>query len=144
MRRTCSLVKKKYRARNSETKLSFLLLSASAVSRYSKQLQLRYSLFCSCQYYQQESDAGAIRIWILEDFFVRFSLSLFPSAIDTFSSFSSDQQGAALSAFLHYTPSRYQHQFKQKKKCSACEERISLFMCQSPPTHTVDIPGFAF
>jgi hypothetical protein len=66
-------LKKKYRERNSETKLSFLLLPASAVSRYSKQLPLSYSLFCSCQYYQQKSDAGAIRIWILKDFFVRFS-----------------------------------------------------------------------
>jgi hypothetical protein len=89
-------------------------------------LQRRYSLFCNCQYYQQQSDAGAIRIWILEDFFCSFlSLSL---SIDTFSSLSSDQQGAALSAFLHYTPSSYQHQFKQKKKCSVCKERISLFM----------------
>lgn len=60
-------------------------------------------------------------------FFLFVSLSLF-LAIDTFSSLSSDQQGAALSAFLHYTPSNYQHQFKQKKKCNACKERISLFM----------------
>jgi hypothetical protein len=67
---------------------------------------------------QQQQEYGYWKI-----FFVRFSLS-----IDTFSSLSSDQQGAALSAFLHYTPSSYQHQFKQKKKCSACKERISLFM----------------
>jgi len=69
---------------------------------------------------QQQQEYGYWKI-----FFVRFSLSL---SIDTFSSLSSDQQGAALSAFLHYTPSSYQHQFKQKKKCSACKERISLFM----------------
>ena len=59
--------------------------------------------------------------------FVSLSLSLIHS-IDTFSSLSSDQQGAALSAFLHYIQFSYQHQFKQKKKCSACKERISLFM----------------
>jgi hypothetical protein len=59
----------------------------------------------------------------IERFFCSFlSLSL---SIDTFSSLSSDQHSRL---FLHYTPSSYQHQFKQKKKCSACKERISLFM----------------
>ncbi len=65
---------------------------------------------------QQQQEYGYWKIFL----FVSLSLS--------FSSLSSDQQGAALSAFLHYTPSSYQHQFKQKKKCSACKERISLFM----------------
>ncbi len=55
----------------------FFSLSASAVSRYSKQFQFSYSLFCSCQYYQHERDVEARNIWILKDFFfVRFSLSL--------------------------------------------------------------------
>ena len=135
MRRTRWLVKKKYRECNNETKLSFLLLSASAVSRYSKQLQRRYSLFCNCQYYQQESDAGAKEYGYWKIFlFVSLSLSTL------FSSLSSDQQGAALSAFLHYTPSSYQHQFKQKKKCSACKERNSLFMLSIVSnTHTQSI-----
>ena len=129
--------KKLYEECNSKTKPSFLLLSTSAVSRYSKQLRLPI-------HYQQENDAEAIRIWILEDFFVCFSLSL--CRYRHF--FSSDQQGAALTAFLHYILFSYRHQFKQKKKDSVRRERNFLFIPSiafDTHTHTVvDIPGFAF
>ncbi len=140
MRRTCWLVKK-YRECNSETKLFFLLLSASTVSRYSKQLQLRYSLFCSCQYYQQESDAGAIRLWILADFFCSF-LSL---SIDTFFiTFIRPARSSTLGFFYitHYSATNTSLN-KRRSAMHVKKEFLSL-CCQSPTTHTVDIPGFAF
>ncbi len=139
MRRTCWLVKK-YRECNSETKLSFLLLSASAVSRYSKQLQLRYSLFCSCQYYQHENDAGAIRIWILEDFFVRFSLSL--STLFHHLHPTSKEQHSRLFYITHH-PATNTSLNKRRSAVHVKKEFLSL-CCQSPTTRTVDIPGFAF
>lgn len=120
MRRKCWLVKSIESAivkRN-----SFLLLSASAVSRYSKQLQLRYSIL-QLPILSTRERCRSNKNMDIERFFLFVSFS-----IDTFSSLSSDQQGAALSAFLHYTSSSYQHQFKQQKKCSARKERISLFM----------------
>lgn len=57
-------------------------------------------------------------------FFVRFSFC--PATLFLHIYAISKEQHSRL--FLHYTPSNDQHQFKQKKKCSACKERNSLFM----------------
>jgi hypothetical protein len=58
-------------------------------------------------------------------FFLFVSLSLYRHFFHHFHPTSKEQHSRL---FLHYTLFSYQHQFKQKKKCNACKERISLFM----------------
>ena len=133
MRRTCWLVKKSIaNAIVKRNSLSLLLSPLSSFCLHLQSVAIANNcdsvtlLLCSCQYYQQHSDAKAIRIWILEDFFVRFSHSLSRNTFFLHIYAISKEQHSRL--FLHYTPSNYQHQFKQKKKCNACKERNSLFM----------------
>jgi hypothetical protein len=60
----------------------------------------------------------------IERFFLFVSLSLYRHFFITFIR---PARSSTLGFFTLHSSS-YQHQFKQKKKCSACKERISLFM----------------
>jgi hypothetical protein len=77
----------------------------------------------------------------IERFF--FCSFLFLS-IDTFSSLSSDQQGAALSAFLHYIHPATNTSLNKRRSAVHVKKEFLSSCCQSSTTHTVDIPGFAF
>lgn len=116
--------KKLYEECNSKTKPSFLLLSTSAVSRYSKQLRLPI-------HYQQENDAEAIRIWILEDFFVCFSLSV---AIDIFFHPISKEQHSRLFYITYYSAT--DTSLNKRRKTVYVEKEIFSLYRQSPSTHT--------